>query len=114
MTSLDVLIPRSASVIPTSDFRTRTLRLPSVYRVIVINEIVAMITVYLFKAELLNLGMSCRVFYEPAMDRLWHTIFSLAHLLLCLPVDLVETSPSHHLRHPVVSFILCVFPSDPP
>lgn len=92
---------------------TRIANLPSLCflpfspleRVLLIQETIGMIMDDLSPRALLNLGMSCRALYEPAMDRLWRTLPSLGRLLLCLPEELVEAVIARQVGHTLVSLL---------
>lgn len=93
--------------------RTANFKLPSLSflpfspleRVLLIQETIGMIMDDLSPRALLNLGMSCRALYEPAMDRLWRTLPSLGRLLLCLPEELVEAVTARQVGHTLVSLL---------
>lgn len=55
------------------------------HRLLAIHEILGLIARNLSAKEQRDMALVCRTFYEPAMDELWHTIESLAPLILCLP-----------------------------
>ncbi|KAF8062193.1 hypothetical protein FPV67DRAFT_1654822, partial [Lyophyllum atratum] len=42
---------------------------------------------------LLNLALTCKLFKEPALDVLWHTIQALQPLIRCLPADAICLTP---------------------
>lgn len=42
------------------------------------------------RADLVAMGVSCRTFFDPAMDELWRDISSLAQLVKCLPQECWE------------------------
>lgn len=45
------------------------------------------------KRSCLSVGMACKAFLEPALDRMWHELTSFQPLICCLPEDLlVENS----------------------
>lgn len=46
------------------------------------------------KASLAHLAAVCHTFYEPAMDRLWAELPSIAPIVQCLPADAVSTQPA--------------------
>ena len=62
--------------------------------------------------DIAAVARTCSALYEPAMDVLWHTLYSLAPLVKCLPPDLwyeerrAEEPPSNHFRTTLVS-IFC-------
>ena len=60
-----------------------------------IDEILALIVIYCSgrQTDLLRFALTCRTFYEPAMNALWaRAPRVLDKLFLCLPSDAVETT----------------------
>lgn len=55
-----------------------------------LRDILPTIFAHLHGKDLLATVLTCRAFVEPGLDRLWHTMDSLAPLVTCLPSDLVE------------------------
>jgi hypothetical protein len=37
--------------------------------------------------DVLNFGLVCKVFIDPALDRLWYTVDTLVYLAQCLPAN---------------------------
>jgi hypothetical protein len=60
-----------------------------------IHEILAIILDFLYEdalglRALVALSVSCKIFHEPALDTLWHTLPGWAPLVKCLPQDAWE------------------------
>ncbi|KAF8062194.1 hypothetical protein FPV67DRAFT_1672675 [Lyophyllum atratum] len=49
-------------------------------------------------ATLLNLALTCKLFKEPALDVLWHTIQTLEPLIRCLPADAIRLTNSSRFQ----------------
>ena len=52
-----------------------------------IDEILQIIISYATQAGRVNLALTCRAFYDPAMDAVWHTLIGLQDLVHCLPAQ---------------------------
>lgn len=56
---------------------------------LLVNEIVSEIIFHLlsdgYERSIVNLGITCKALYEPAMDILWEDIDTLEPLLMCFP-----------------------------
>ena len=62
------------------------------HRCLEIDEILEhIISCFDLKASLLSLALSGRVFYEPAMNALWHDVHDFSILLRLLPRDAVDS-----------------------
>lgn len=56
-----------------------------------IEEIVREVAAYVdCREDQLSMSLACRVFNDPAMDTLWHTLRSMQRLVHCLPHELLE------------------------
>ncbi|GJE91799.1 hypothetical protein PsYK624_079500 [Phanerochaete sordida] len=62
------------------------------HAVLSINEILSAVFAVTPRCSLLSAGLTCKTFYEPAMDALWYTIDSIIPLLMCLPADALGPS----------------------
>ena len=51
--------------------------------------------------HLCNIALTCRTFYEPAMNRRWGKMSNLTPLLLCLPEQVVQEEDIGH-EHEVI------------
>ena len=60
--------------------------------------------------DLLSMALSCKTFYEPAMDELWGFMGDVRALISCLPEDArqVRFVKSSFERNPDLDVIVCI------
>lgn len=54
-----------------------------------IDEVLQIIVAFADGDDLRSMALTCRIFYDPTMDRLWETMSSMQRMLRCLPEEFI-------------------------
>ncbi|GJE91825.1 F-box protein [Phanerochaete sordida] len=82
------------------------------HSVVQIDEIFLNILSWVAPAALLDLGLTCRAFYEPAMDARWVRLDNFVPLLKCLPSNAMADVYDKRTRHKFYITVRRLKPAD--